>query len=92
MEADSTHQTLREYIWLNGRPLALYDDVQTGTPTRRYVHVDHLDRPVMLTTGGKPVVWRATYTAFGEALTITGSETLDGGSPASGSYGNGAAL
>ena len=36
---------LREYIWLNGRPLALYDDVQTGAPTRRYVHVDHLEPP-----------------------------------------------
>ena len=29
-----TRPTVREYIWLNGRPMAIYDDVQTGTPTR----------------------------------------------------------
>ena len=65
-------------IHLAERPAARHvrrrADGRADAPLRA---VDHLDRPVMLTTGTKSVVWRATCTAFGEALTITGSETLD---------------
>jgi hypothetical protein len=60
----------REYVWLAGRPIALFDDASSPTPLSRYVHVDHLDRPVMMTNPGGSSLWRATYRPFGEVHQI----------------------
>jgi RHS repeat-associated protein len=40
--------------------------------TLSYVHPDHLDRPVAMTTSGGPAVaWSAKYDPFGNVVTIT---------------------
>jgi RHS repeat-associated protein len=77
-EADSTTgQVMREYAWIDGRPLAVWKDVDTAGPIRYHVHVDHLDRPVMMTNVYKAVVWQAIYKPFGEVHSITGSAAFD---------------
>ncbi|MBA3520161.1 MAG: hypothetical protein H0T75_21560 [Rhizobiales bacterium] len=77
-EADAqTGATIQEYVWLQGRPVAVFADVDTGNPVAWHVHVDHLDQPVMMTDAASTVVWRASYLPFGEVRTITGPAALD---------------
>jgi len=44
----STGQTLREYVWFNGRPMAVFDAVETGTPVGYQVHVPTSTTPRQL--------------------------------------------
>jgi len=68
-EADGTSgDILREYIWLNGAPLAVVDDVDTQSPLIYFVHNDHLARPVMMTDASKTSVWEATWLPWGEVI------------------------
>jgi RHS repeat-associated protein len=58
---------LREYIWLGDTPLAVNEGVNLS-----YVHPDHLDRPVAMTTSGGPAIaWSARYDPFGNVVSIT---------------------
>lgn len=61
---------------------ALRDDVRvvdaTSSPAKLYyVHVDHLDRPALMTKAAKAAVWKASYEPFGAVRSITGSAALD---------------
>jgi hypothetical protein len=47
---------LREYIWLDGRPLAVIEGGQTY-----WLHWDHIGRPVLATDATGMVVWAARY-------------------------------
>ena len=60
----------REYIWLGDTPLAVFE-----ATTLSYVHPDHLDRPVAMTTATPAMAWSAKYDPFGNVVTIT-SPTL----------------
>jgi RHS repeat-associated protein len=73
VEADSTGQTLREYVWIDDLPLAVVADVNTASPNLYYVHADQVNRPLKMTDGSEAVVWNATYRPFGEIVSITGS-------------------
>jgi uncharacterized protein RhaS with RHS repeats len=64
---------IREYIWLDGRPLAVVEGGQVF-----WLHWDHILRPVMATDATGAVVWAATYTLFGgihQVSTNTGALT-----------------
>ena len=77
-EADATTgDIVREYVWFDGRPIAVYDQVDTGSPVLYYVHVDHLERPIMMTDASGSIVWRAIYMPFGDVYSITGSASLN---------------
>ena len=43
------------------RPLAVVNAVNTASPALWYVSVDHLNRPVKMTDGGKASVWDAVW-------------------------------
>ena len=76
-EADAASgATKREYLWLAGRPIAVVDDVDTS-PVLYHVHVDHLDRPLMMTDASGAVVWRTRYEPFGAVHDLAGPASLD---------------
>jgi RHS repeat-associated protein len=75
-EATATGTALREYIWLDDMPLAVFSDLDT-TPQLYFVHPDHLDRPLRMTDSTQAVVWDAVYRPFGEPVSITGTATLN---------------
>jgi RHS repeat-associated protein len=67
-----TGSFVREYIWLGDTPLAANE----GT-TLSYVHPDHLDRPIAMTTSGGPAIaWSAKYDPFGNVVTTTNATAM----------------
>jgi len=69
-ELDGGGGTRREYVYLNGRPLALLEN-----GSRYFMHDDHLGTPQVITDAGQQVVWEADYRPFGQAAVTTGSIT-----------------
>jgi RHS repeat-associated protein len=59
-EHDGSGAVLREYIWLDGRPLAVIEGGQVF-----WLSWDHILRPVMATDATGTVVWAARYLPFG---------------------------
>jgi RHS repeat-associated protein len=59
-EHDQTGAVIREYIWLDGRPLAVVEGGQLY-----HLHWDHILRPVLATDATGAVVWAARYLPFG---------------------------
>ncbi len=56
---------LREYIYLDGEPLALKE--YESNPGLYYFLNDHLGTPQQLVSSGGEVVWQAAYLPFGKA-------------------------
>jgi RHS repeat-associated protein len=77
VEASDTGTPLREYIWIDDIPLAVFADLETASPQLYFVHPDHLNRPLRMTDGTQALVWDAVYRPFGEVHSITGSATLN---------------
>jgi RHS repeat-associated protein len=76
----TTGVTQREMIYLDSMPLAAIDAV--ASPKKTYaVHVDHLNRPVMLTDAAKVNVWWASYEPFGKVRATGGALTQNLGLP-----------
>jgi RHS repeat-associated protein len=76
----ATGATLRETGSLEGMPLAAVD-VAAVPKTLYAVHVDHLNRPIMLTDSAKASVWSASYEPFGRVRTLTGTVAQNLGLP-----------
>jgi uncharacterized protein RhaS with RHS repeats len=74
-EASSIGTTVTEYVWLDDLPLAVFANLDTGSPNLWYVHADHLNRPIKMTDGSGTLVWDATYWPFGALYGINGSAT-----------------
>ncbi|MBU1986079.1 MAG: RHS domain-containing protein, partial [Proteobacteria bacterium] len=64
---------LREYIYLDGEPIAL-NEYQTNPGTYYFVG-DHLGTPQQLVTATGAVVWQAAYLPFGQAQIKTATVT-----------------
>jgi RHS repeat-associated protein len=72
-EKDNLGAVIREYIWLDGRPLAVVEGGQVF-----WLHWDHILRPVLATDATGAVVWAARYLPFGgidQVLADTGALT-----------------
>jgi RHS repeat-associated protein len=59
------------------RPIAVISGVNTASPATLFVHVDHLNRPTLMTNSTKANVWAAIWTPWGTPQSITGAETND---------------
>jgi len=64
-ELDGSGNTVREYVYLEDRPVAFLDG-----STIYYIHGDHLGTPHVVTNGAQTVVWQARYKPFGEANVV----------------------
>mgnify|MGYP005852965365 CR=1 FL=1 len=71
-ESDEAGNATRDYIWLNGSPVAAVD--AGGTVV--YIHTDHLLTPRLATDASAAIVWSWDGEAFGDAEP-TGSLTLN---------------
>ena len=60
-ELDSAGNPRREYVWLEGVPLAVID--ASGV---YYIHTDHLGTPRAVSDGNGRLVWRWVSTPFGQ--------------------------
>ncbi len=58
---------LREYIWHEGKPVAVVENDQVY-----YVRTDHIGRHVLATDSTGATVWQATYLPFGGVHTSSG--------------------
>jgi RHS repeat-associated protein len=90
-ELNATGATVREYIYLPeaeiaptrqartqvDRPIAVISGVATATPATLFVHVDHLNRPTLMTNAAKASVWAAIWTPWGTPQSLTGTEVND---------------
>jgi RHS repeat-associated protein len=68
-ETDASGVAQADYIYLNGRPVA----VLNGS-TLYYLHDDMLGTPQVATDGNQAVQWQASYDAFGQA-SVSGTVT-----------------
>ncbi len=50
---------LREYIWMEDRPVAVIADAGSASPVTWWVQTDHLERPIAMLDGARSFVWRA---------------------------------
>ena len=62
-EYDSSSSTIMEYVYLNGKTLALLNNQNEIY----FVHNDHLGTPQHMSNLASNIVWKAEYTPFGEA-------------------------
>ena len=65
-ELDGSGNTVREYVYLDGQPLALITNNNIYT-----MHTDHLGTPQVITDNAQVIVWQADYKPFGEATMTT---------------------
>jgi uncharacterized protein RhaS with RHS repeats len=64
-EADaSTGAPLREYVWIDDRPVALVDRT-SGAPVIYYIHTGQLGSPQKITDGSGALVWDGVFDPFG---------------------------
>jgi RHS repeat-associated protein len=62
---------IRDYIWLEGRPLAQIEYASGGQPRPYFIHADHLGMPRRLTNAQGAVVWSAATQPYGEITETT---------------------
>ena len=74
-EYDSSGDMIREYVYLNGEPLAQIDNV-SSSDVLTYLHTDHLGTPRYGTNTGGTQVWAWDSDVFGNG-TPTGSVTVN---------------
>ncbi|MCG7981418.1 MAG: hypothetical protein JAY90_01560, partial [Candidatus Thiodiazotropha lotti] len=76
-EYDQTGQAIREYVYLEGQPVA---QLQGTAPVQvSYLHTDHLGAVVKATDGAGSVVWDSDRRPFGERVeTVAQVEMLLG--------------
>ena len=73
-ESDTAGALIREYVYLNGAPLA---QINAGSPeTLTYLHPDHLGTPKFGTNAGGTQVWAWAPDAFGNGAP-SGSVTVN---------------
>lgn len=68
---------VRDYIWLNDRPVAQIDYNPLGFTQLAYLHADQVNRPQKASNPNQTLAWDGVTGPFGEAGTATGSLTMN---------------
>ena len=58
---------VKTYFYLAGQPLAVIINTSPSSASLYYFHNDHLGTPQVMTDEGQNIVWKASYTPFGQA-------------------------
>ena len=69
-ETDATGNSIRDYVWVSGRPIAQID-VSTAAERLVYLYTDHLMTPRLATNKAGVIVWSWEGSAFGESVADT---------------------
>jgi RHS repeat-associated protein len=70
---------VREYVWMDGRPVAQEEHPNTNAQYFTYaVHVDHIGLPRALTNSSGQTVWKATGRPFGDIDETTLTDSVSG--------------
>lgn len=72
-ELDKNGNTLVDYIYLEGKPIAQVRPQSGGTEQAAYIHVDHIGAPKAATSQSGEVIWQVKTTPFGEVYSETGT-------------------
>lgn len=67
----NTTTLLREYVWLEGVPVAMVDG---ATDAVYLIRTDHIGRPIFATDTSGVKVWEASYLPFGGVHVSTGAK------------------
>jgi RHS repeat-associated protein len=71
-ETDASGVAQADYIYLNGRPIAVLDP---STATLSFLNDERLGTPQLATDSSQNIVWQATYDPFGQTPTLSGTIT-----------------
>jgi RHS repeat-associated protein len=72
-ELDVNGNTLVDYIYLEGKPIAQVRPQSSGAGDTAYIHADHLGAPKAATNQSGEVIWQVKTTPFGEVYSETGT-------------------
>jgi len=79
--SSGTWTKVRDYVWLEGRPIA---QIEYPGPSGNsqgynyYVHVDHIGLPRYLTNSAKQTVWSTTERPYGDVVEMTSTDPVSG--------------
>ena len=74
-EYDEAGQALREYVWLDDVPVAVFTPTATPEPAVYFIHTDHLNTPRVIVDRNNAIRWRWLSEPFG----INAAETNPSG-------------
>ena len=60
---------IREYIWMDDKPVAMVDDTGTS-PAIYYIHTDQVNRPQKLTDTSANLAWDGIFDPFGNLWSL----------------------
>lgn len=78
-ELDGQGNVLQQYLYLNGRPVAVLSAAPNSSskPTVIALHTDRRGAPVAATNAQQHIVWQASYNAWGQAQVHNAGFALD---------------
>ncbi len=74
----SPWRTVREYVWLDGRPVAQEEHPSDAERNTYAVHVDSIALPRALTNSSGQTVWQATARPYGDIGETTFADSVSG--------------
>jgi RHS repeat-associated protein len=77
-QVNGAWQAVREYVWLDGRPVAQEEHPSATERYTYFVHVDHIGLPRALTNQSGQEVWRATARPYGDIDETSFTDPLSG--------------
>lgn len=72
-ELDVNGNTVVDYIYLEGKPIAQVRPQSSGADDTAYIHADHIGAPKAATNQSGEVIWQVKTTPFGEVYSEAGT-------------------